>query len=41
MHDEPSDVAVATAVKILQSGYKYKERVLRPARVSVTEPTGA
>ena len=41
IHDEPSDVAVATAVKILQSGYKYKERVLRPARVSVTEPTGA
>jgi molecular chaperone GrpE len=41
MHDEPSDVAVATAVKILQSGYKYKERVLRPARVSVTEPQGA
>jgi molecular chaperone GrpE len=41
MHDEPSDVVVATAVKILQSGYKYKERVLRPARVSVTEPTGA
>ena len=41
MHDEPSDVAVATAVKILQSGYKYKERILRPARVSVTEPQGA
>ena len=41
MHDEPSDVAVAPAVKILQSGYKYKERVLRPARVSVTEPQGA
>jgi molecular chaperone GrpE len=41
MHDEPSDVAVATAVKILQSGYKYKERVLRPARVSVTESQGA
>jgi molecular chaperone GrpE len=41
MHDAPSDVAVATAVKILQSGYKYKERVLRPARVSVTEPQGA
>jgi molecular chaperone GrpE len=41
MHDEPSDVPVATAVKILQSGYKYKERVLRPARVSVTEPQGA
>jgi len=32
---------VATAVKILQSGYKYRERVLRHARVSVTEPIGA
>jgi molecular chaperone GrpE len=24
----------------LQPGYKYKERVLRPARVSVTDPAG-
>jgi molecular chaperone GrpE len=42
MHDESADVAVATASKILQSGYKYKERILRPARVAVTDPaTGA
>jgi molecular chaperone GrpE len=40
MHDMSSDVAVATASKILQPGYKYKERILRPARVSVTDPTG-
>lgn len=40
MHDTSSDVAVATASKILQPGYKYKERILRPARVSVTDPTG-
>ena len=40
MHDTSTDVAVATASKILQPGYKYKERILRPARVSVTDPTG-
>ena len=38
MHDESTDVAVATASKILQPGYKYKERILRPARVAVTDP---
>jgi molecular chaperone GrpE len=38
MHDESADVAVATASKILQPGYKYKERILRPARVAVTDP---
>ena len=41
MHDESADVEVPTASKILQSGYKYKERILRPARVAVTDPTGA
>jgi molecular chaperone GrpE len=39
MHETSADVAVATASKILQPGYKYKERILRPARVAVTEPT--
>jgi molecular chaperone GrpE len=39
MHDTSADVAVATVSKILQPGYKYKERILRPARVAVTEPT--
>ena len=38
MHESSADVAVATATKILQPGYKYKERILRPARVSVTDP---
>jgi molecular chaperone GrpE len=38
MHDTSADVAVPTASKILQSGYKFKERILRPARVSVTDP---
>ena len=41
MHAESADVAVATASKILQPGYKYKERILRPARVAVTDPAGA
>ena len=40
MHDTSEDVAVPTATKILQPGYKYKERILRPARVSVTDPAG-
>ena len=38
MHETSADVAIATATKILQPGYKYKERILRPARVSVTDP---
>jgi molecular chaperone GrpE len=38
MHETSNEVAVATASKILQPGYKFKERVLRPARVSVTQP---
>jgi molecular chaperone GrpE len=38
MHETSSDIAVATATKILQPGYKYKERILRPARVAVVEP---
>ena len=41
MHEESAEVLVPTASKILQSGYKYKERILRPARVSVTDPAGA
>ena len=40
MHDTSADVAVPTATKILQSGYRYKERILRPARVAVTDPAG-
>ena len=38
MHETSADVKVATASKILQPGYKFKERVLRPARVAVTDP---
>jgi molecular chaperone GrpE len=38
LHDTSADVSVPTASKILQPGYKYKERILRPARVAVTDP---
>ena len=41
MHEESAEVEVPTASKILQPGYKYKERILRPARVAVTDPAGA
>ena len=41
MHEESSEVSVPTASKILLPGYKYKNRILRPARVSVTGPVGA
>ena len=38
MHETSSEVKSAIASKILQPGYKFKERVLRPARVAVTQP---
>ena len=38
LHDTSADVAIPTASRILQPGYKYKERILRPARVAVTDP---
>jgi molecular chaperone GrpE len=38
LHDTSADVTTSTATKILQPGYKFKERILRPARVGVTDP---
>jgi len=38
LHETSAEVTVPTASKILQPGYKFKDRVLRPARVSVTDP---
>ena len=38
LHDTSPDVTTSTATKILQPGYKFKERILRPARVGVTDP---
>jgi molecular chaperone GrpE len=38
LHNTSADVTISTATKILQPGYKFKERILRPARVGVTDP---
>jgi molecular chaperone GrpE len=37
-HEVSKDVSEPTASKILQPGYKFKERIIRPARVAVTDP---
>ncbi|MBU3646409.1 MAG: nucleotide exchange factor GrpE [Candidatus Nanopelagicaceae bacterium] len=38
MHETSNEVKETTVTKVLQPGYKYKERVLRPARVVVSDP---
>lgn len=38
MHSTSTEVSKPTATAILQSGYKFKSRILRPARVAVTDP---
>ncbi len=38
MHSTSSEVTEPTATSILQPGYKYKDRILRAARVAVTDP---
>ena len=38
MHETSTEVTEPTASKILQPGYKFKDRVIRPARVVVTDP---
>ncbi|MDA0217581.1 MAG: nucleotide exchange factor GrpE [Actinobacteria bacterium] len=38
LHEKSPDVREETVTKILQPGYSYKERILRPARVTVTDP---
>ncbi len=40
MHSYSADVSEPTAVQILQPGYGIGERILRPARVAVAEPSG-
>ena len=40
-HEVSKDVSEPTASKILQPGYKFKERIIRPARVAVTDPAAA
>jgi molecular chaperone GrpE len=38
LHATSSEVSEPTATSILQSGYRFKNRILRPARVAVTDP---
>ncbi|MFC0462366.1 nucleotide exchange factor GrpE [Kineococcus gynurae] len=38
MHAHSDEVEVATCTQILQPGYRFGERVLRPARVAVADP---
>ena len=38
LHETSADVKATTVTAILQPGYKFKERILRPARVTVTDP---
>ena len=40
-HEVSKGVSEPTASKILQPGYKFKERIIRPARVAVTDPEPA
>lgn len=39
MHSYSAEVTEPTCVQILQPGYRVGERILRPARVAVAEPT--
>src|SRR5215470_15105849 len=39
MHSYSPEVTEPTCVQVLQPGYKVGERILRPARVAVAEPT--
>src|SRR5205814_6412262 len=41
MHSYSPDVTEPTCVQILQPGYRVGERILRPARVAVAEPSEA
>jgi molecular chaperone GrpE len=38
MHSYSQDVDVPTAQMVLQDGYRFRDRIVRPARVAVVEP---
>lgn len=38
LHETSTEVTETTVTAILQPGYKFKERIVRPARVTVTDP---
>jgi molecular chaperone GrpE len=40
LHSYSADVTEPTCIEILQPGYRIGERILRPARVAVAEPSG-
>jgi molecular chaperone GrpE len=39
MHETSGEVAQTLVTKVLRPGYKFKERVIRPAQVVVTDPS--
>ncbi len=39
LHETSTEVTETTVTAILQPGYKFKERIVRPARVTVTDPS--
>jgi molecular chaperone GrpE len=41
MHNEGPDVSVPTCTTVLRPGYRYGERLVRPAMVGVTDPEPA
>ncbi|HEU4489301.1 MAG TPA: nucleotide exchange factor GrpE [Jiangellales bacterium] len=41
MHGYADDIEVPTCTEVLMPGYRFGERVIRPARVAVAEPTAA
>lgn len=41
MHEYSDEVTGPTCVKVIMPGYRYGERIIRPARVAVAEPTEA
>jgi molecular chaperone GrpE len=41
MHEYSDEVTAPTCTRVLMPGYRYGERVIRPARVAVAEPTEA
>ena len=41
MHDESDQVTRPTCTAVLRKGYRYRDRLLRPAMVGVTDPSTA
>ena len=39
LHETSGEVAQTLVTKVLRPGYKFKDRVIRPAQVAVTDPS--